>query len=208
MPKRLERINSAERIMDEMPKHCEFSDEDLGAALEEMKGYVDITEDDLKKIYAIALRHAAQRVARRVVVRDVMTRNVIHVREDADITEVTNLLSENRISGLPVVDGGGRVIGVITEADVLSMAGMNKEHAFRDIIRHILGEPLPGHTGSKRLRDVMSSPAITTGPESDIRDVALTIDEKRIKRLPVVDEQGRLIGVISRADIVRVIGTK
>ena len=147
-----------------MPKHCEFSDEDLGAALEEMKGYVDITEDDLKKIYAIALRHAAQRVARRVVVRDVMTRNVIHVREDADITEVTNLLSENRISGLPVVDGGGRVIGVITEADVLSMAGMNKEHAFRDIIRHILGEPLPGHTGSKRLRDVMSSPAITTGP--------------------------------------------
>ena len=192
-----------------MPKHCEFSDEDLGAALKEMKTYVDVTEDDLKKIYAIALRHAAQRVARRVVVRDVMTRNVIHVREDADITEVTNLLSENRISGLPVVDGGGRVIGVITEADVLSMAGMKKEHSFRDILRHILGEPLPSHNrGGKRLKDVMSSPAITTGPESDIRDVALTIDEKRIKRLPVVDEQGRLIGLISRADIVRVIGTK
>lgn len=191
-----------------MPKHCEFSDEDLGAALKEMKTYVDITEDDLKKIYAIALRHAAQRVSRRVMVRDVMTRNVIHVRDDADITEVTNLLSENRISGLPVVDGGGRVIGVITEADVLSMAGMKKEHAFRDIIRHILGEPLPGHTGSKSLREAMSSPAITTGPESDIRDVALTIDEKRIKRLPVVDEQGRLIGLISRADIVRVIGKK
>ncbi|MCX5822479.1 MAG: CBS domain-containing protein [Deltaproteobacteria bacterium] len=196
------------RLMDEIPKQCEFSDEDLGAALEEMKGYVDITEDDLKKIYAIALRHAAQRVANRVMVRDVMTRNVIKVREEADINEVTTLLSENRISGLPVVDGGGRVIGVVTEADVLSMAGMNKEHAFRDIIRHILGEPLPAHSGSKKLRDVMSSPAITTGPEADIRDVALTIDEKRIKRLPVVDEQGRLIGLISRADIVRVIGTK
>ncbi|OIP91523.1 MAG: hypothetical protein AUK26_06700 [Syntrophaceae bacterium CG2_30_58_14] len=194
--------------MDEMPKHCEFSDEDLGAALKEMKTYVDITEDDLKKIYAIALRHAAQRIARRVMVRDVMTRNVIHVRDDADITEVSKLLSENRISGLPVVDGDDRVIGVVTEADVLSMAGMKKEHAFRDILRHILGEPLPGRAGSKRLRDVMSSPAITTGPESDIRDVALTIDEKRIKRLPVVDEQGRLIGLISRADIVRVIGTK
>jgi CBS domain-containing membrane protein len=201
MPKRRERIHSAERLMDEIPNRCQISDEDLQAALKEMKGYVDVTEDDLKKIYAIALRYAAQRVARRVMVRDVMTRNVIRVRDDADITEVTNLLSENRISG-------GRVIGVITEADVLSMAGMKKEHVFRDILSHILGEPLPAHAGSKRLTDVMSSPAITTGPESDIRDVALTMDEKRIKRLPVVDEQGRLIGLISRADIVRVIGTK
>ncbi len=208
MPKRREQINSVERLMDEISNSCQFSDEDLRAALKEMKTYVDITEDDLKKIYAIALRHAAQRISRRIMVRDVMTKNVIHVRYDADITEVTNLLSENRISGLPVVDGEGRVIGVITEADVLSTAGMKKEHAFRDIIRHLLGEPLPGHTESKRLRDVMSSPAVTTGPESDIRDVALTIDEKRIKRLPVVDKQGKLIGLISRADIVRVIGTR
>jgi len=208
MPKRREQINSVERLMDEISNSCQFSDEDLRAALKEMKTYVDITEDDLKKIYAIALRHAAQRISRRIMVRDVMTKNVIHVRDDADITEVTNLLSENRISGLPVVDGEGRVIGVITEADVLSTAGMKKEHAFRDIIRHLLGEPLPGHTESKRLRDVMSSPAVTTGPESDIRDVALTIDEKRIKRLPVVDKEGKLIGLISRADIVRVIGTR
>ena len=195
--------------MDEMTKYCQISDEDLRAALKEMKTYMDITEDDLKKIYAIALRYAEQRIARRIFVRDVMTRNVIKVREDADINEVTTLLSENRISGLPVVDGQDRVIGVITEADVLSMAGMKKGHAFKDILRHLLGEPLPGpNSGSKRLQDVMSSPAITTGPESDIRNVAMIIDEKRIKRLPVVDEQGRLIGLISRADIVRVIGTK
>ncbi len=194
--------------MDEIPDACNISHEDLQVALKEMKSYVDITEDDLKRIYAIALRHASQRVAHRVMVRDVMTRNVIHVRENADISEVANLLSENRISGLPVVDRDEHVIGVITEADVLSMAGMKKEHVFRDILRHILGEPLPAHTESKRLRDVMSSPAITTGPESDIREVAMIIDEKRIKRLPVVDEQGRLIGLISRADIVRGIGAK
>lgn len=194
--------------MDEIPDACNISHEDLQAALKEMKSYVDITEDDLKRIYAIALRHASQRVAHRVMVRDVMTRNVIHVRENADISEVANLLSENRISGLPVVDRDEHVIGVITEADVLSMAGMKKEHVFRDILRHILGEPLPAHTKSKSLRDVMSSPAITTGPESDIREVAMIIDEKRIKRLPVVDEQGRLVGLISRADIVRGIGAK
>jgi len=192
--------------MDEMPKQCEISDEDLRAARKEMKTYVDITDDDLKRIYAIALRHAEQRVARRVSVRDAMTRDAIKIREDADINEVANLLSEHRISGLPVVDGENRVIGVITEADVLSMAGMRKGHAFKDIIRHILGEPLPGKKGNKSLRDVMSSPAITIGPDADIREAALALDEKRIKRLPVVDEQGKLIGVISRADIVRIIG--
>ena len=192
--------------MDEEPKKCEISDEDLRAALKEMKSYVDITEDDLKRIYAIALRHAQQRVAHRVFVRDVMTRNVVKIKVDADFNEVTNLLSEHRISGLPVVDGDDRVIGVITEADVLSMAGMRKEHAFKDIIRHILGEPLSRPKESRRLRDVMSSPAITTGLDADIREVALTLNEKRIKSLPVVDEQGRLIGVISRADIVRAIG--
>jgi CBS domain-containing membrane protein len=194
--------------MDEIAKYCQISDEDLQAALKEMKTYMDITEDDLKRIYTIALRHAEQRVARQIFVRDVMTKNVIKVKEDADINEVANLLSENRISGLPVVDGQDRVIGMITEADVLAMAGMKKGPTFKDIIRHLLGEPLSGHKEGKRLRDVMTKPAITTGPEADIREIALTLDEKRIKRLPVVDEQGRLIGVISRADIVRVIGAK
>jgi CBS domain-containing membrane protein len=192
--------------MEEMVKYCQISDEDLRAALKEMKTYMDITEDDLKKIYTMALRHAEQRVARRIFVRDVMTQNVIKVREDADINEVATLLSENRISGLPVVDIQDRVIGMITEADVLAMVGIKKGHTFKDVIRHLLGEPLSGPKRSKRLRDVMTKPAITTSPEADIREIASTLDEKRIKRLPVVDEQGKLIGVISRADIVRAIG--
>jgi len=194
--------------MEEKTPDCQLSDEDLRAALKEMNTYIDITEDDLKKIYAMALRHAEQRVARRILVRDVMTKKAIRVRENADINEVSSLLSENRISGLPVVDGQDRVIGMVTEADVLAMAGLKRGNAFKDILRYLLGEPLPGTKQCKCLRDVMTSPAITTGPEADIREVALVLDEKRIKRLPVVDAQGRLIGVISRADIVRAIGAK
>lgn len=194
--------------MDEMTKYCQISDEDLRAALKEMKTYIDITEDDLRKIYTIALQYAQKRVSSRIFVRDAMTRNVIKVREDADINEVMTLLSEHRISGLPVVDGEDRVIGMVTEADILAVAGMKKGFTFKDIIRHLLGEPLSGPKRSQRLLDVMTSPAITTGPEADIRDVALTIEEKRIKRLPVVDEQGRLLGVISRADIIKFIGEK
>ena len=194
--------------MEKTPKNYEIVDEDLRAALREMGTYVDVTEEDLKKIYAIAFRHAERRLAARFLVRDVMTVNVVKVSDDADLDEVANLLSENKISGLPVVDGEDHVIGIVTEADILAMAGMKRGHAFKDIIRHVLGEPLPGRKGSETLREVMTSPAVTTTPDADIRAVALILDEKRIKRLPVVNERSRLIGVISRADIVRAIGTK
>ncbi len=189
-------------MMDDQ-KSCEISDEDLRAALVEIKAYVDITEEDLRKIYAIALRHARERIALKVSVADVMTRHVIAISKNSDINEAARLLSENNVSGLPVVDKEKLVIGVISEADILSVTGMREGHTFKDIVRHILGEPLPGRKGGNIVGDIMSFPAITTRPDSDIREVARVLDEKRIKRLPVVDDGNRLVGIISRADIVR-----
>ena len=114
------------------------SDDDLRAALKEMKAYMDVTEEDLKKIYGIALRHARERLVSRVLVKDVMTKNVISVKRDADLHEASRLLSEHRISGMPVVDDNNRVIGVVSEADILVLAGMNKKHTFKDILRGFL----------------------------------------------------------------------
>lgn len=189
-------------------KNDEISEEDLRAALKEVKTYVDITEEDLRTIYEIALKHARERLAVKVPVREIMTPDVVAIGKEADIHEAARLLSENRISGLPVVDSGNRVLGVVSEADILSTAGMKKEHTFRDILRHLLGEPLPGRKEGKTVEDIMSSPAITTAPEADIRDAARIIDKHRIKRLPVVDDAGRLVGIVSRADIVRTLGNK
>lgn len=181
----------------------ELSDEDLRSALREVKTYVDITEEDLRKIYSIALKHARERISLRVLVSDVMTTDVTVVRKYDDVNEAARLLSEHKISGLPVVDKENIVIGVITEADILSMIGIKEGHSFRDILRHILGEPLPERKAGHIVGDVMTTPALTTGPGVDIREVAKILDEKRIKRLPVVDKENRLLGIISRADIVR-----
>ena len=183
----------------------EISEEDLRAALREIKTYVDITEEDLRKIYEIALRHAKERLAAAVPVQDVMTRDVVTIGKEADINEAARLLSEDRISGLPVVDDDSHVIGVVSEADILSMTGMKKGHTFKDIVRHLLGEPMPERKEGGIVEDIMSSPAITTTPDTDIAEVARVLDDRRIKRLPVVDEQGRLLGIVSRADIVRAI---
>jgi CBS domain-containing protein len=184
------------------------SDDDLRAALKEMKAYMDVTEEDLKKIYEIALRHARERLVSRVLVKDVMTKNVISIKRDADLYEASRLLSEHRISGMPVVDDDNRVMGVVSEADILVLAGMNKKHTFKDILRKILGEPVPARTGGNRVEDVMSFPPITSKVNDEVMEVAKILDERRIKRLPVVDNEGKLLGIVSRADIVRDIGRK
>jgi CBS domain-containing protein len=107
---------------------------------------------------------------------------------------------------MPVVDADNRVVGIISEADLLSLAGVKKGHTFKDVLLHVLGKPLPVRKKGNTVGEVMSSPAITTDPDRDARAVAAILDEKRIKRLPVVNEENRLVGIISRADIVRAMG--
>ena len=181
---------------------------DLRSALREMGTYVDVTEEDLKKIYEVALRHARERLASRTPVEEVMTRNVITVKRTADLHEAARCLSDNRISGMPVVDDENRVVGVISEADLLVLAGMAREHTFKDILRNLLGEPAPARKTGNMVGDVMSFPPITSKAGDEIGDVAKIFDDRRIKRLPVVDDEGKLIGIVSRADIVRAIGRK
>jgi CBS domain-containing membrane protein len=194
--------------MDNLKEACEISDEDLREALKEMRTYVDVTEEDLKKIYSIALRHAKERLMQKIAVGEIMTKRVVTAKRNSDLHEVSVLLSENKVSGLPVVDEGNHVIGVVSEADILSMAGMERGHVFKDVLRHILGEPLPKRRHGESVGDVMSSPAITTSAETDIREVATILEAKRIKRLPVVDGENRLLGIISRGDIVRAMSRK
>lgn len=184
------------------------STEDLRSALREMGTYVDVTEEDLKKIYEVALRHAQERIASHTPVKEIMTRNVITVKRTADLHEAARVLSDSRISGMPVVDDENRVVGVISEADVLVLAGMAREHTFKDILRNMLGEPSPARKTGNKVGDVMSFPPITSKAGDEIGDVAKIFDERRIKRLPVVDDEGKLIGIVSRADIVRAIGRK
>ena len=181
----------------------EITEEDLSHAMRDLGTYVDISVEDLKALCQLAVRHARVRLATRVPVKDVMTREVVSVGEDADLSEVSRLLSENRIGGMPVVDDRLSVKGVITEADVLSMSGVKRGHTIRELIGHLLGEPVPERTSGK-VKDFMATPPITVHESADIKEAAAILDKRRIKRLPVVGEEGLLVGIISRADIVRV----
>ncbi len=193
--------------MEERDDVCNVSEADLRSALRDIRTYIDVTEEDLKKIYELAVRHARERRAQKITVRRAMTMEVVTVKRETDIQAAAELLTRHRISGMPVVDDDDHVVGVIGEADILALVGLKREHGFKDILRHMLGEPVPvrKRTGNT-VGEVMSTPPITAGPDDDIKDVATIVDERRIKRLPVVDGEGKLIGVISRADIIRIMG--
>src|SRR5208283_1634639 len=186
----------------------EISTEDLRAALTELGTYIDITEEDLTKIFAIALRHAKERLLKKIPVKDVMTRNVVAVESDLNLDAVAELLSKHRVSGLPVVDAGNHVIGIITEADILAMGCKERKHTFADVFKLLVGEAPPKCKHGSKVKAIKTYPAITIRPDEDTREAAQILDEKKIKRLPVVDDEGKLIGIISRADIVGMMGKK
>ncbi len=190
----------------EICKTCpSISEEDLRAARAELKAYVDVTDEDLMKIYVLAVRHSRERHSTMVMVQNVMTEKVISVTPDMSIHEAARLLSTSKITGLPVVDGNNRVIGVISTADIYLPEGAKKENPFRNLLRRLGGKRGPSQ-GEERIGGAMSAPAITTEPDADIKEVAAVLDLHRIKRLPVVDDEGKLLGIISRGDIVRAMG--
>jgi CBS domain-containing protein len=138
----------------------------------------------------------------RSMVRDVMTSRVVAVRSDASFKEMVAKMRESRISAFPVVDESGRVIGVVSEADFL-----NKEAEQADI-QGVLANLVRfrGHAKAAGVTagELMTSPAVTVGPDAPVVDAARLMRDRRVKRLPVVNATGHLIGIISRTDVLGV----
>jgi hypothetical protein len=112
-----------------------------------------------------------------VAARDVMTTSVVSVSPDESVDEAARLLTFHDISGLPVCEGG-RIVGVVSEADLIGKSGST------------VGE-------------VMTSPAVTVAESTTLEHVAEQLTQQRIRRLPVVDASGNLVGVVSRRDVLR-----
>jgi CBS domain-containing protein len=140
---------------------------------------------------------------RHLKVDDVMTRRVATVQVGAPFKDVARLLAERKISAVPVLDNDGKLVGVVSEADLL-----RKEQYHEDAM------PTRRRFGSRRERvfrakargdfagDVMTTPAITVGPEASVVEAAKVMIERNVKRLPVVDFDGCLVGIVSRADLL------
>lgn len=149
--------------------------------------------------------HLRSKIGHEMLVRDVMTSNVISITKYESVVDVANILAEKNISGLPVVDKEQKVLGIITQADILSMVGVGREHTFKDLLKYMLGEPLPERKVGDLVGDIMTSPALTIKPDENIAEAVRIMDEKRIRRLTVVDDKHILIGILTRADILKAV---
>jgi CBS domain-containing protein len=134
--------------------------------------------DDHELVLLLEQIEALDERALPVTASDVMTRDPITIRPEASVHEAAELLAEHRISGLPVCGGDGSVVGIVSEYDLIAR---------------------PGTT----VAQVMSRDVVSVRPSATVDQVRAVLVSRRLKRVPVVDDDGRLQGLISRADLVR-----
>jgi predicted transcriptional regulator len=117
-----------------------------------------------------------------MIARDIMTRTVYTIFPEASVQEVAQLLSRKSISGVPVIDNDGKMIGIVTEADIIGK--VNREDL--------------------RVADIMSPEIIVVDEETPVGEIAMLLTERKIKRVPVM-QHGKLVGIVCRADIVQAV---
>ena len=137
-------------------------------------------------------------------VRDLMSREVRSVKPDTSVAAAVEMLIGKAYKSLPVVDGEGRVVGILTDGDLLARLGLPKAGVQTALAPGELGRELEAlrHSG-RPVRDVMVSPAVTTTEDAPVAQAVRIMTQRGIKRLPVVDRDGRLVGVVSRVDVLR-----
>ncbi|NUO44810.1 MAG: CBS domain-containing protein [Streptomyces sp.] len=136
------------------------------------------------------------------IVSDVMTRDVVCVHRDAAFKVIVRTMQDRKVSALPVVDGGGRVAGVVSEADLLPKEEFRDSDPDRCTQLRRLSDL--AKAGSVTAGELMTSPALTLGPDVTLAQAARTMARARVKRLPVTDTEGRPVGIVSRADLLKV----
>ncbi len=132
------------------------------------------------------------------LVAEVMTYNVVAVRREAKFKEIVAVMNRRRVSAFPVLDDGDRVIGVVSEADLLP----------REAYPAWLSAPgrerrrVPAKAGALTADELMTSPAMTISPQATLTEAARVMHTHKVKRLPVTDAAGRLVGIVSRVDLL------
>jgi len=146
----------------------------------------------------------------RATVKDVMTTRVVAVGRNATFKDIVVLLTEYRVSAFPVLDDEGKVIGVVSEADMLSkealVAAMGGQAVRLGRIAGSADRDEFAKAAAVTAAGLMTKPPIVVTPDEPVTSAARLMYQGRVKRLPVVGEQGQLVGIVSRADVLSVYG--
>ncbi|MEV6719478.1 CBS domain-containing protein [Streptomyces xanthochromogenes] len=138
----------------------------------------------------------------RYTVADVMTTTVVTVTPEAGFKEIVAAMEQWRVAAVPVIEGEGRVVGVVSEADLLAKEEFRRHRA--GMIEQMRRLDDTAKAASTQARELMTSPAVTVHADAGIAQAARLMAGRGVKRLPVVDNRGVLEGIVSRADLLKV----
>ncbi|MFD1331669.1 CBS domain-containing protein, partial [Methylopila musalis] len=178
------------------------TDEDLDAALAQTGQVLDVGRRDLAELMRRAQLHALSRQAPRAACGDVMTRDVIAVGPGDSLRSAAELMRERRLKALPVTDESARVVGIVTQSDMLEKAVWDQRGPHLGFGRRVEITARRLRAPSSRVEDIMTTPVRTLRPEWPLSEAAPLLTDDGLHHLPVVDGDGRLAGVLAQTDLI------
>ncbi|PDT78424.1 CBS domain-containing protein [Bradyrhizobium sp. C9] len=143
--------------------------------------------------------------------RDVMVSPVITVGADATVRQVASTLLQHRISAVPIVDAGGRIVGIVTEGDLMHRAEAGTERPYSWWLRLLAGDAQMASDYVKshaaRVKDIMTREVVTAAPETPLHKIAMLLEKHQIKRIPIVARDGQLVGIVARANLLQAVAS-
>src|ERR1700687_1798201 len=141
---------------------------------------------------------------------DIMVSDVISMSPDSNVQDVALILLTNRISAVPVIDGAGKLVGIVSEGDLLRRAESETEHERAWWLRLLMGREMLAaeyvKEYSRKVADVMTREIIAAEPDTPVADIATLLERHRIKRVPIV-RNGEVVGIVSRANLIQTLAT-
>ncbi|MHB1185138.1 MAG: CBS domain-containing protein [Desulfobulbia bacterium] len=181
-----------------------LSDEDVYEAMKKIPGYLDISAGDFKELYLLAYEHAETRLYNSVRIAEIMTRQVITVLPTTPLAEAAARMAKHHITGLPVVQEDGTVVGILSERDFFRNMGDGSQTSCMALIADSLasgGCPalcIRGTTAG----EIMTTPVVTVLETALLHEAGTLMREKGINRVPVTDTKNRLLGILTRSDLM------
>ncbi len=136
------------------------------------------------------------------IVKDVMSTHVIAIREGASYKEIACRLRQHRVSAFPVIDADNKVIGVVSEADLLTKEALGGD--IPGVLHSLTHHRELTRATAVTAADLMTRPPVTIGPNEPVTHAARLMFNRRVKRLPVINHDGRLVGIVTRSDVLSV----
>lgn len=187
-----------------------FSDQDLSRAIAAMGTFVDITKEDLKEIFAQAVKESHSHQFKNTPCKDLMNESVVSVEFGTGLDETWRLLEQNGLRGVPVVDTFNRLIGIVTISDFVSHATQldtdkNAPKEISELIK-LLCTKTPGFESKKPevVGQIMSNPVIFAQTNDRIGDLIPLFSQNKIHHIPVVDERRKLKGMLTYDDLANI----